>query len=127
MADSTRVEPQRGGLDMPRLTMGLFLVAFGLVFLFDRFFWIDGFELFRLWPVWLIAFGIIRVAFPGRGRSRLSGFWPILIGFIFVLDTFRIMSINDSWPLFIVGGGLLMMLRATGVGRCCPGDERTSS
>jgi hypothetical protein len=125
------IEPERG-LDVPKLTMGLFLVGFGLVFLFDRLFWIDGHELFRLWPLWLIGFGAIRVMFPGRRRGRLAGFWPILVGVIFLMDVLEVMSIHDSWPLFIVGGGLLMMLRAMGFGRSCapryaPGDERAQS
>ena len=131
MADSRIQEPERG-TDMPKLVMGLFLVGFGLVFLFDRLFWIDAHDLFRLWPLWLIAFGVVRVAFPARRHGRLAGFWPILIGVIFLLDVLEVMSIHDSWPLFIVGGGLLMMLRAMGFGRCArgccaPGDERVPS
>jgi len=123
-------EPQRG-LDMPKLAMGLLLVTLGLAFLFDRLYWWDGHELFRLWPLWLIGFGVLRVAYPRRGRSRIAGFWPVMIGGIFLMDTLDVMRIHDSWPLFIVGGGLLMMLRATGVGRCervCePRDERSRS
>lgn len=110
-------EPRRG-MDMPKLTMGLFLVAIGLTFLFDRLYWWNSHEVFRFWPLWLIGFGVLRVSYPRPGRSRIAGFWPILIGGIFLMDTLDVMSINDSWPLFIVGGGILMMLRATGVGRC---------
>jgi hypothetical protein len=115
---------------MPKLLTGLFLVALGATFLLDRFYWWDTHDLFRLWPLWLIAFGAIRVAYPRHRRSRLAGFWPILIGAIFLMDSLRVMSINESWPLFIVGGGILMMLRASGVGRCSPAvgrDERSAS
>ncbi len=130
MTDPMIEEPEPG-LNARKLAMGLFLVAFGLVFLFDRLLWINVPDLFRLWPVWLIAFGVLRVAFPGRRRSRLAGFWPILIGAIFLMDVLDVMSVHDSWPLFIVGGGLLMMLRAIGSGACCPGrppkDERPPS
>ncbi len=126
MTDTHLSQPEPG-FDKSKLAMGLFLVAFGMVFLFDRLFWINVHEVFRLWPIWLIGFGAIRIAFPARGRSRLSGFWPILIGTIFLFDTLDVMSIHDSWPLFIVGGGLLMVLRATGVGRCCAEDQGTRS
>jgi len=105
---------------MPKLATGLFLVALGLTFLFDRLYWWDSHELVRLWPLWLIGFGVLRVAYPPHHRSRIAGFWPILIGSIFLMDTLNVMPIHDSWPLFIVGGGILMMLRATGVGRCSP-------
>ena len=120
-------QPQRGGMDMAKFTMGLFLIGVGATFLFDRFYGWNSHEVLRLWPLWLIAFGVIRVAYPGRGRSRIAGFWPVLIGSIFLMDTLDVMHIHDSWPLFIVGGGILMMLRATGVGRCEPCRSRERS
>lgn len=124
------IQERRRGIDFPRLTVGLFLVTLGLAFLLDRFYWWDTHELVRLWPLWLIGFGVLRVAFPGDGRSRLAGFWPILIGSIFLMDALDVMRVRDSWPLFIVGGGILMMLRAAGVSRCrrrAIGSERSGS
>lgn len=123
------IQERRRGIDFPRLTVGLFLVTIGLAFLLDRLYWWDTHELVRLWPLWLIGFGVLRVAFPG-GRGRLAGFWPILIGSIFLMDALDVMRVSDSWPLFIVGGGILMMLRAAGVGRCRRpeiGSERSGS
>jgi hypothetical protein len=110
-----RQEPERR-VDASKLVVGLLLVTFGLAFLFDRLYWFDAFELVRLWPLWLILFGVARILFPSRGRGRLAGFWPLLIGGIFLLDTQDILPLHDSWPLFIVGAGLLMTLRAMGVG-----------
>jgi hypothetical protein len=110
-------------IDVSKLLMGLFLVALGVTFLFERLYWWDAHELFRLWPLWLIGFGLLRVAYPRRRHGRLSGFWPILIGGIFLLDTLDLMHLHNSWPLFIVGGGLLMMLRAAGVGGCARNGE----
>jgi hypothetical protein len=111
------------GVDTGKLFVGILLVTFGLLFLFDRMFWLDLGDVLRLWPLWLIAFGIARVAFPGRGRhgrpaSRLAGFWPIVIGAIFLMDTLDVMHLGESWPLFIVSVGVLMVLRAMGVGEC---------
>lgn len=120
------VQGSRRGIDAPKLVTGLFLVALGLAFLFDRLYWWDTHELLRLWPLWLIAFGLLRVAFPRDGRSRLAGFWPVLIGGIFLMDTLDTLSIRESWPLFIVGGGLLMMLRASGIG-CRPSRADSGS
>ena len=108
-------EPERG-FDAAKLVTGLLLVTFGLVFLLDRLYWLEAREMLRLWPLWLIAFGVIRVMFPSHHRGRLAGFWPILIGGIFLLDTLDVMALHDSWPLFIVGGGLIMVLRALRTG-----------
>lgn len=110
-------------IDTGKLIAGLLLVTFGLLFLFDRLFWFDFRDVFRLWPLWLMAFGAAKVVFPGVGRhgrraSRLGGFWPLLIGLIFLMDTLDLMELRDSWPLFIVGIGLLMVLRAAGFGDC---------
>lgn len=110
------MEPD-GGVDAGKLVTGLVLLTIGGIFLADRFFWVDARELFRLWPLWLIGFGVLRVLFPCRGRGRLGGFWPILIGGVFLLDTLRILELHDSWPLFIVGAGLLMVLRSASAGR----------
>ena len=118
MSDLTHPQPERG-LDMGKLVMGLLLVTLGGAFLFDKLYLFDIGDMLRLWPLWLIAFGVIRLAWPRPGRSRIAGFWPILIGGVFLLDTLHIMSLEDSWPLFIVGGGLLMVLRSVGVGGCC--------
>jgi hypothetical protein len=110
---------ERRSIDTGRLIVGVLLVGFGLLFLFDRLFWIDLHEAFRLWPLWLMAFGVVRIAFPCQGRggrrgSRLAGFWPLVIGGIFLLDTLDVMELHESWPLFIVGVGALMVLRAMG-------------
>jgi hypothetical protein len=105
------------GIDGGKLGIGLLLLALGVVFLLDRLFWIDAGEAFRLWPLWLMAFGVIRILFPAsrgcaRRGSRLAGFWPLLIGGIFLMDVLDVLHLHDSWPLFIVGAGLLMVLRA---------------
>jgi hypothetical protein len=124
------IEPNqaRPGVDGGKLAMGVMLVAFGLVFLLDRLFWVDASEAFRLWPLLLIAYGVVRIAFPSqrgcRRGSRLAGFWPLLIGGIFLADELDVLMLHDSWPLFIVGAGILMVLRSTGAGkRAEPGKE----
>jgi hypothetical protein len=112
-----RTMPPERGVDTGKLVAGLVLLTVGGIFLADRLYWIDARELFRLWPVWLIGFGVLRVLFPSRGRGRLGGFWPILIGGVFLLDTMRVLDLRDSWPLFIVGAGLFMVLRSASAGR----------
>lgn len=112
-----RAMERDGGVDKGRLVTGLVLVALGAVFLLDRLWLIDARAAFRLWPLWLIGFGVLRVLLPPRGRGRLAGFWPILVGGVFLLDILDVMAIQDSWPLFIAGAGLVMVLRAAGADR----------
>lgn len=121
MTDVTRPNEARPGVDSGKLAMGVLFVAFGAIFLLDRFFWIDPRETFRLWPLLLIAYGLVKIIFPGQGRcgrgSRLGGFWPLLIGGVFLADMLDVMALHESWPLFIVGIGIVMVLRAVGVDR----------
>jgi hypothetical protein len=118
-----QIEPNeaRRGVDSGKLVMGVLFVAFGLMFLLDRLFWVDAWEALRFWPLLLIAYGVVRILFPSAGRcrrsSRLGGFWPLLIGVVFLADMLDVMPLHDSWPLFVVGVGVLMVLRAMGVDR----------
>lgn len=97
---------------------GLMLITIGLIFLADR----NGYGGFgNFWPLILIVMGASKLLFPGdrsiragvvagrRGCSRetrYSGLWLILVGGIFLLHQNHIISIRESWPLFIVAGGV---------------------
>jgi hypothetical protein len=98
----------------------------GLLFFADRQGWAWGWHLSfgRLWPLLLIVSGITRVIVPiertvtdpsGQPgvtvrRYRLgSGFWLVAIGGLMLLHVNRVLSLRESWPLFIVAGGLSMM------------------
>jgi hypothetical protein len=109
-----------------QVTTGLLLIALGLLFFADRQGWAWGWHLSfgRLWPLLLIVSGITRVIVPvertitdqsGQAgvtvrRYRLgSGFWLVAIGALMLLHVNRVLSLRESWPLFIVAGGLSMM------------------
>jgi hypothetical protein len=46
-------------------------------------------------------------------RAIQSSFWVILTGFIWLLDALHILSWGRSWPLYIVGAGLMAIFRRT--------------
>ena len=37
--------------------------------------------------------------------------WVVLVGVLFLLDTFDILSWSHSWPLFIIAAGLIAIFR----------------
>jgi len=100
---------------------GILLITIGLLFMVDR----RGYASFdRLWPVILIVLGAISLLFPRervgvvvvgrRGRvvrrsSRSGGIWLLFIGVLFLANQNHWLSIRESWPLFIVAGGLAMI------------------
>jgi hypothetical protein len=65
----------------------------------------------RLWPVILIALGAGRMLFPDGG-SRLSGLPLVLVGSIFLAHNYRVIHLQQSWPLFIVAAGISILCSA---------------
>jgi drug/metabolite transporter (DMT)-like permease len=107
---------------------GILLITIGLLFMADR----QGYMRFHnLWPVIIIVMGVVTVAFPRespeigviagrRGRrqyrgSRIGGgMWMILVGVLLLLNQNHWMAFRDSWPLFIVAGGLALIFGGMG-------------
>ena len=101
---------------------GIILVTVGLLLLANH----QGFLSFaRIWPVILIVLGVVMLAFPStetstdgivrrgaerRRRSRSSGgLWLVFVGILLLANENHWMSFRDSWPLFIVAGGLSLI------------------
>ncbi len=99
--------------------VGLLVIAAGLAMLADRI-GITGVHLSgRYWPLFLIAFGFVRLISPashrnGRPRSRWTGAWFIYLGLWFFVNEFHVFGFDygTSWPLLIVGAGIGIMWRA---------------
>jgi len=46
-------------------------------------------------------------------RAIRGSFWLIFIGVIWLLDALRILTWAHSWPLFLIGAGVLLFFRHT--------------
>ena len=101
------------GRERNSIGTGVLLITIGLIFLADR----QGYGGFgNFWPLILIVMGASKFFYPrdppsrADGRrcrgNRSSGIWLILVGLIFLLHQNSLWSIRDTWPLFIVAGGL---------------------
>lgn len=91
------------------LFVGIALVTIGLIFLAERLDLGPMWSLHRLWPVLLIVFGFMQLAAPREGRRRSGGLWVMLTGVLFLLDANHVVRFRQTWPLFIVAGGLAIM------------------
>jgi|SRR6187399_3132451 len=95
-----------------QLTTGAIIIVVGLLLLagqLDR-----GWHFGRLWPLVLIAIGAGRYLATTPDGRRGSGLWLLFVGGIFLLHNFRIFTLQHSWPLFIVMGGLMMVMKRDG-------------
>ncbi len=106
----------------------LWLIGLGCIFLVANAGMFHGFPIHRLLPFFLIGVGVWlfvhkmtesgSLADDGTPayRYRLFGairssIWVVLVGVLFLLDSFDILSWEHSWPLFLVVGGLIAIFR----------------
>lgn len=110
---------QTGSRSHGRVVVGLLIIAAGLVMLADQIGLSEVRVSGRFWPLFLIALGVVRLVDPpvhrnGRAGSRRTGAWFIYLGLWFLLNEFHVYEFDyqTSWPLLIVGAGIIMVWRA---------------
>ena len=119
--------PLSGGNSFP--VGAVILIGLGLLFFFGSSGWFYGVRIERLLPFFLIGLGVwlfvrkmLRTGetladdgqsnYQYRVLSALRGsVWVILVGVLFLLDEFNILSWGRSWPLFIILAGVMALLQ----------------
>lgn len=99
-------------LALPKLLVGLAIVAAGVIFTLDNFNLLDAGAVLRFWPAVLILIGLAKIATARPGHSSVGGWVLLLIGGVLLaarLFSFDI-DLDDFWPLILVliGGWLVM-------------------
>jgi hypothetical protein len=84
---------------------GVILILVGLMLLAGNYELGIDINVGRMWPLILIVIGLAKVTFP-EGESRLGGMPLVFVGGIFLAHNYDVMSIHESWPLFIVAAGI---------------------
>lgn len=92
---------------------GVILIAIGVIFLAGNLTDVPAWTLGRLWPVILLVIGGSKMLFPGEGESWTSGVSLVGVGAIFLAHNYDVLSLRDSWPLFIVMAGVSILLGGT--------------
>jgi hypothetical protein len=109
----------------------VWLIGLGILFLIGNAGIFRGFPVHRLLPFFLIGLGVWifvhKMTLTGAGladdgttlyRMRLfsalrGSIWVVLVGVMFLLSTFGILSWGRSWPLFIIVAGLMTVFERT--------------
>ena len=99
-------------VDRRHVALGVIVMALGLLFLMDKLEMVHQAVLGLFWPGVLVAWGFKRIVWPSRPGGEVGGVWIALTGGLLVLDQLSIVRLGESWPLFVVIGGMLMIFRA---------------
>ncbi len=107
------------------IIFGGLIVAVGLLLLLDNMGIIQARDFWRYWPVFLIFFGIAKIAENWRPGGILVGGGIALLGVLFLLENFDIIAVNFSviWPLLIILAGLAMLWNAVDRRRGSPSES----
>jgi len=93
-----------------RTTLGLVLIAIGLVFALASAGVLRTEGLGRWWPLLLIGIGIVKVRQPRPDGQRAAGVAFLLLGGLFQLTA--ILTIASTWALLMMGFGVFLLWRA---------------
>jgi cell wall-active antibiotic response 4TMS protein YvqF len=99
-------------VDRSHVTLGVIVMALGLLFLMDKLEIVQRALLGLFWPGVLVAWGFMRIVWPSRPGREVGGVWIALVGGLLMLDQLSIVRMGESWPLFVIIGGMLMIFRA---------------
>lgn len=102
---------------LPKLILGLSLIAVGLIYSLDRLGYVDARNLLDYWPVILVAVGVAKIVQPGRGR--FAGLILTIVGLVILGENLRLMDFEaeDLFPLIFVLIGLRIAWHALRPGR----------
>jgi len=96
------------------VVFALIVIAAGVLLFLDNINVFHFRDVWRFWPVALIALGLAKL-FDSRGTGARvwAGMW-ILVGTAFLLDHLGIwrVSWNVIWPLALIGLGVMMLMNA---------------
>ncbi len=113
--EPTQVERRaRPAVQAEKLALGVTLIVVGALLTLDLLDLVSVGRMQGLWPLFVVALGVARLATPGERRS---GLLLLGAGCIFLASTMGLLRLRQAWPLFLVLGGLGMVLRAFEV-RC---------
>ena len=105
-----QTDPRNGQPTTGQLMTGLVLILVGIAFMVDRItiLDVDG----GWWPFILLAIGAVKFFAPAG--SRRSGAWLLFIGCWGLVNEFHLFGLDyrTSWPLLIVGVGIMTVWRA---------------
>lgn len=94
-----------------RLILGSYLILIGALVFAANFGVAVPHGVWSYWPFLLVAGGAAKLFF-GRGRALGEGYWLLLGGLYCWVSVWNLWGLTwgTAWPIFLVAGGLSMVL-----------------
>jgi hypothetical protein len=103
MPDPTHKPPR----ERSQLVFGVVLLLMGAVLLAANLGYPVPIELWKLWPIPLMAFGLLGLVLPSRHLDRRGGMWLFAVGLYGAFGMYDWFGLGwDAWPLFLVAAGV---------------------
>jgi len=105
---------QRRRPPAPGVIIAILIIGFGVLLFLDNFGLFHIYNVWRYWPVVLIAVGLSKM-FDCRGAGgRVWAGIMIVAGVLFLLDSLRIFHVGWHliWPMALVGLGISMLVKS---------------
>jgi predicted membrane protein len=112
-AGETRMNEYRHPRSVPGMVAALIIITVGVILLLDRMGIIDGGDLFKFWPMLLVAGGLSHLLRPDEG-GKVGGALMVAVGVLFQLKNLGIIRLDWStaWPILIIAVGAALLWRA---------------
>jgi len=114
-------------LNPAQLVVGLCLLALGALLLIDQAGLTNlSVPWHRLWPYFLIFLGGVRLIWPSDRGSRWGSVWLLVVGLWAAasIEHWYGLSFHNSWPIFIIAcGGMIVARAVLPADRCVRGPR----
>jgi len=109
-----------------RIIPALVLIAVGALFFLSNLHIIYFQDIWRFWPLILIAVGLAKLVDAADGGNITAGVILLAVGGLFLAGNFGFLylSWNTFWPLILIGLGLLMLFDRAKIGVIGPNWQR---
>ncbi len=104
-------ERAHGFRSNPGIIPALAVIAVGVLFLLNNLNVFYLHDIWRFWPVALLAVGLAKLVDSQSDSDRTAGIVLTIVGGIFLANNlgFLYLSWRDFWPLILIGAGVLML------------------
>jgi predicted membrane protein len=120
---------RRGAYVSQPVLTGLIVIAVGVLLTLNNLGLIEIGEIWRYWPLILVAMGVTRLVQPRHSHGRGLGLFLVLLGGWLLLTNLHVVewSVRKYWPLMLVFLGLVIIWGALTRSRTHSGEQGDSS